>query len=375
MKLFFTLSLILLTQALYSQTTVVDSFLHGNKMRSFKIYVPAIYNASVSVPLVLNLHGYTSNMDEQEFYGNFRTIADTANFIIVHPNGVADVNGIRSWNSFGLPTPDDVNFLSNLIDTVKARYNINLQRVYSTGMSNGGFMSYELASKLSNRIAAIASVTGTMATIQVLTNATTHPMPVMQIHGTADAVVPFVGNTNFISIDSLVNFWVKFNNCNPVPIMTNVPDINVADMCTAEHYVYNNGNANTTVEFYKILGGTHTWPGAPVNLGVTNMDFNASKEIWRFFRQYQLNTASGISESISVTKPYSIKTNVLLGYFEITFLQASAHEIGVCNSMGQMICSRKSSGTIEGFELNKPSIYFVKIKTGGKIFTEKIVMP
>lgn len=278
----------------FTQTTLSKTITHGGLTRSYRIYIPAIYADSVSVPLLFNLHGYGSNNMEQEYYGDFRPIADTANFIIVHPNGTKDIYGKQFWNTFGGSTVDDVGFISALIDEVSALYKIDSTRIYSTGMSNGGFMSYKLACHLSNRITAIASVTGSMTYSHKDACSPQHPTPVMQIHGTADNVVPYNGSTSFVPIETLVNYWVQYNNCSSTPEITAIPDIDTNDGCTAERYLYPGGTKGTTVEFYKITGGGHSWPGAPVNTNTTNMDFSASKEIWRFFNKYSLNTLTSI---------------------------------------------------------------------------------
>ena len=146
---------------LSAQSNLSGTILSGGLTREYLLYVPAVYTGATAVPLIINLHGYTSSNVAQEFYGDFRPIADTANFLIVHPNGTIDDQGNRFWNTFGgNSTVDDVGFIAQLIDSLRAVYNIDPNRIYATGMSNGGFMSYQLACDLNNRIAAIASVTG-----------------------------------------------------------------------------------------------------------------------------------------------------------------------------------------------------------------------
>jgi polyhydroxybutyrate depolymerase len=290
-----------------AQSNLTKSFTHGGITREYKIYIPASYTGQ-AVPLVLNIHGYGSDMTQQEAYGNFKPIADSASFIIVHPNGTYDASLKRYWNFFGFTTVDDLGFLSALIDTVKANYNIDQNRIYSTGMSNGGIMSYYLACNLSGKIAAIASVTGTMTPAMESGCNALHPTPAMQIHGTADPVVPYGGNGTFIPIDSVVKFWRSFNNCSSTPVVTNVPNTNTSDGCTATRYDYLNGTAGSKVVFYKITGGGHTWPGAPVDVGVTNHDFDASTEIWKFFRGYRLNELTGL-KSFSKEKTLSVYPN------------------------------------------------------------------
>ena len=121
---------VLAFQFVYSQS-VVRSFMHGGVEREYRIYIPIVYTGNDAVPLLLNLHGYTSNAFEQEIYGDFRPIADTANFILVHPQGTTDAGGTTFWNAFGSPTEtvDDVSFISALIDTVAVNYNIYEDRV------------------------------------------------------------------------------------------------------------------------------------------------------------------------------------------------------------------------------------------------------
>jgi polyhydroxybutyrate depolymerase len=281
-----------------SQTTVVDSIISGGIYRSYRLYVPALYNASSARPLIINMHGYTSNASAQQLYSNFGPIADTANFLMVFPQGTMYM-GQPFWNAGISPTlVDDKGFIDHLIDSLKLTYNIDMNSVYATGMSNGGYMSQTLACELSNRIAAIASVTGAMFPSQAGANChATRPVPMMQIHGTADGTVPYNGSSTSMPIDSVVRHWVLRNGCNPVPTFSNVPNTNTTDGCTAEHYVYSNGNSGSSVELYKIIGGAHTWPGAPFTIGVTNQDFKASVEIWRFFRKYKLNTLTSIRAS------------------------------------------------------------------------------
>ena len=284
---------------LQAQYTIEDSIYAFGQYRYYRVYIPAAYDGSEAVPLLLNLHGYSSDNFGQALYANFNPIADTAGFITVLPNGTFDIFGFRFWNVFVAPGSgvDDVAFLSALIDTMAAEYSIDLNRVYSTGMSNGGFMSHALACELSEKIAAIASVTGTIDKDRLPYCNPTHNIPVMQIHGTEDPTVPYNGNAEFHSVDSVINFWKAFNHTDIEADFTAVPDIVTTDNCTAEHYVYENGWAGSTIEHYKIIGGEHTWPGTAITfLGVTNQDINACKEIWRFLSQYRLDALTSVDD-------------------------------------------------------------------------------
>jgi len=283
-----------------AQTTIVGSLTSGGINRSYRLYIPAAYTGLSARPLVIDLHGYTSNAANQQLYSNFMPIADTANFLIVYPEGTS-LNGQPYWNA-GISNTgvDDVLFISDLIGTLKNNYAIDPNSVYACGMSNGGYMSHTLASRLGNKIAAIASVTGSMFYSQFYSWITSRAVPVMQISGTADATVPYLGNTNSLPVDTLIKYWVSINNCNPTPVFTAVPDTNTGDGCTAEHYLFSGGTGGATIELYKIIGGGHSWPGSPYIIGVTNQDFNSSLQIWLFFRKYKLNQFVGINELVSV---------------------------------------------------------------------------
>ncbi|MEZ5196291.1 MAG: T9SS type A sorting domain-containing protein [Bacteroidales bacterium] len=269
----------------------MDSIAHDGIQREYILYIPASCSAKFPVPLLINYHGYGSNAGEQMVYSNFRPVADTAGFLIVHPEGTL-FNGTSHWNVGGWTvgsTADDVGFTDALLDSLLALYNIDENKIYATGMSNGGFMSFLLACQLSSRITAIASVTGSM-TPETYTNSNPqHPMPILQMHGTSDPVVPYNGASWTYSIDDAMEYWVDYNACNPTPSITALPDLDPNDGSIVEHIVYEGGNNGVAVEHYKIIGGGHTWPGSVINLPGTNYDINASAEIWKFFSRYDIN--------------------------------------------------------------------------------------
>lgn len=357
-----------------AQQTITGSFEFDGLNRTYRLYVPSSYNAAESAPLVINLHGYGSNNIEQEVYGDFRPIADTAGFLVVHPNGTPDNFNIMHWNTFGTSNVDDVGFLSALIDTLSANFNIHSDRVYSTGMSNGGFMSFSLACSLSDRIAAIASVTGSMTSAQFSNCSPIRPVPVMQIHGTADATVPYGGNAFFVPVQAVLDFWVDHNNCTTTPFITDVPDIDPDDNCTAEHYLYPYGDNGSVVEHYKILGGGHSWPGAPININITNMDFSASEEIWRFFSQYDLD---GLVTNIDdlATKGLSLRIgpNPANGKVWLEMKSMGEAQIIIMNSHGVQIDAFTTHQ--KKFSVNLPSngLYFFTFLQNGKIETFKVI--
>jgi len=318
------LALTLLASVLANaQQTIDKTITHGGLTREYRLYIPAAYTGNKAVPLVFNLHGYSSNNVQQELYTNFKPIADTANFIMCLPNGTYDLSNNRYWAvGFAPSTVDDVSFINLLIDSLSSVYNIDAKRIFSTGMSNGGFMSYSLACQLSNRIASIASVTGSMTTSQRSDCNPGRTVPVMQIHGTADATVPYGGTALFLPIDTLIADWVARNGCTGAPTTTAVPNTSTTDNSTAERFDYTNCAPGGEVVLYKAKDGGHTWPGATLNIGVTNMDFRASREIWKFFLRYPMPDVSSDINDLGELNSVNVYPNPAGSYIKI---ESSGH--------------------------------------------------
>ena len=351
-----------------AQVLLEDSIATSTGYRHFLFYVPASYTPGTAAPLVINMHGLGSNDTQQLYYSNFMPIADTAGFLMVLPQG-NQVMGTTYWNAgFGGPD-DDVSFISNLIDTLRLGYNIDSNRIYATGMSNGGYMSYFLACHLPDRIAAIASVTGSIVPGGTSLCTPGRAVPVMQFHGTADATVPYLGGSLNIPVDSLIRFWVGNNHCDTMPVVTEVPDAVTSDGSTATHYVYSGGDNGSTVEFYKINGGEHTWPGSPFTIGVTNQDVAASAEIWRFFSQYSLTEFLGVPQTVKGQRHQPAYPNPAISSIQIAApLQGNA----TLSDMAGRVLLQSASQQLDVSRLPK-GIYLLQYQSGGTRIAEKIV--
>ncbi len=230
-----------------------------NITRSFLVHTPPGFTTAQQLPVVFNLHGYGSDAAQEEFYSRMSETSDANNFIVVYPNGLNN-----SWNSgFTLPynsSPDDVGFISKIIDTLVTLYNIDLNRVYACGMSNGGYQSYRMGCDLENRIAAIASVTGVISSLTAFyCNNQSRKVPVLHIHGTMDPLVLYNGSAGSESVEATVSFWVNGNLCSAASDTFHYPDIDVTDSSTVERIHYTNCGDGSEVMFYKITDGGHTW--------------------------------------------------------------------------------------------------------------------
>lgn len=360
------LSILCLPFLSQSQQTLNGSILHDGMQRDYIIYIPANYSGNIPASLLLNFHGYGSNASEQMLYGNFRPIADTAGFLIVHPEGTL-FNGTSHWNVGGWTvgsTVDDVGFTDALIDSLLALYNIDENRIYATGMSNGGFMSFLLACQLSPRIAAIASVTGSMTPETFINSNPQHSMPILQMHGTSDAVVPYNGASFSKSIVEVIDYWTEFNSCNSVPEIVELPDLNPNDGSTVEHYIYNGGENGVAVEHYKIIGGGHAWPGSTINLPGTNYDINASAEIWKFFSKYDIDgliQTTGIEES--ECENLSIYPNPTKSFINVEMDLSAEVDYKLISSQGRIMQSGVIGSNSRQIDMSglSPNIYILWI--------------
>jgi polyhydroxybutyrate depolymerase len=362
------LSITALTSLGYSQQTINGSIIHDGVQRNYILYIPAIYTGTSSVPLVLNFHGYGSNATEQMWYGDFRSISDTAGFLIVHPEGTL-LNGTTYWNVGGWTigsTVDDVGFTEALIDTLTLMYNIEETRIYSTGMSNGGFMSFLLAGQLSGRIAAIASVTGSMTPENFNSSNPQHPTPIMQIHGTSDDLIPYNGISYSKPIEDVLQYWAGFNNCNTSPEITALPNLDPNDGSTVEHFAYEGGDNGVSVEHFKITGGEHTWPGSAVPLPGTNNDIIASIEIWKFFSKYDINGlmgTTGMKPAGDVDVNLTVFPNPTDSYIYIEGNVVTPVGYELRSTDGKILMQGELSSSHDRIDVSlfPPNIYFLKV--------------
>ena len=280
-------TLLLSSISLTAQQTINATLLHDNVVREYIMYVPATYDPNVPCPLVLSYHGAEQSSSINFDKTRFDLVADTAGFIVVHPMGTLQPDEkFTHWNvDFWNSNTDDIGFSIALLDSIEKTYNIDPKRIYSAGTSNGGFMSYLLACQLSNRIAAIASVSGSLLPKMRDNCRPEHPTPVLQIHGTADSLVPYEEKQDWVipAFDA-VQYWVEFNNCDSIPSILHILDIDTLDGSTVKHFIHGNGKNGVSTELFKVVGGGHAWPGKR-----GNMDMNSTLEIWRFFSKYNID--------------------------------------------------------------------------------------
>ena len=171
--------------------------------REYLIHIPNSYDTTKSVPILLNFHGFGGSASDYMQEADMRSLAEADTFILIYPQG-SYLNGFSHWNACPIggdnkSDADDFGFVEDIIDEISSQYNVDMERIYAAGYSNGGMMAYGLANYKSDLIAAVASVSGVMLDC---TGPTSHPMPVVHLHGTSDGVLPYNGGDGWNSAQS-----------------------------------------------------------------------------------------------------------------------------------------------------------------------------
>lgn len=267
------------------------SMISSGERREYWLYVPASYDPRRATPLVISMHGAGLWGRAQMETSKWNDAADEHGFIAVYPSGFRD-SGPRVWRVFrGPDLAKDVKFISELIDTLQARYNIDPARVYANGLSNGGGMSFALSCALSDRIAAVGLVASAQ-TIDWEWCTDPHPVPAISFHGTADQAAPYRGGTSWVSRrmpfpdhPSWMARWAERNRCAPRPV-----EARVASDITRRAYI--NCANDADVLLYIVEAGGHTWPGGgPLPYwmaGRTSHSISATEVMWEFFQAHPL---------------------------------------------------------------------------------------
>lgn len=257
-----------------------------NYKREFSIYLPQSINVQRERPLVLYLHGANGNGWRQMQSSYFRTIADREDFLLVMPQallGTYNGESIYQWDAHELFSWDDVAFLNKLIDYMDSYYGVDLSRVYLSGMSNGGFMTFYAAEQMQDKLAAIAPIAGLMSSNVFNGYSINHPIPLCYMHGTADSIVKM---NSGITLNQVINLWIDINGCDHAGTQEELPDINNTDNATVTLFKYDGSDPNSEIRYYRINGGGHSVPG--IEPGST-FDINAYEEIWKFFKRFRKN--------------------------------------------------------------------------------------
>jgi polyhydroxybutyrate depolymerase len=281
---------------------------YGGLDRTWLVHMPPQAANHAPLAMVLNFHGATSNGKQEEAYSNMDAAADRDGFIAVYPNGTGRFPNHYTWNAGTccgyamFRQIDDVGFVKALIDWMAARTPVDRHRVYATGISNGGMISYRLAAQAPDYIAAIAPVAGTMVARDISPG---HPMPIMAFNSVDDPILHYGGGYGSSryhrdlgnpGVEPGLARWRAANGCPEQPQIG--PTISGKDGSgnkgvTVTNYAWGPCHGDTEIVLWKFTGSGHVWPGGIQNRWVTFLGrgtnlIDANEEMWKFFSRYAL---------------------------------------------------------------------------------------
>ncbi len=252
-------------------------FNHNKVERKYLLHLPK--NLPENAPLVFVLHGYHGDARDYSELGMNR-VADENGFAVCYPQGARDFEGTPHWNArLTISKTDDIGFLSELATHLQERHKLNPAKTFVSGISNGGFMSYTLVAERPDVFKAAASVIGTMSGYTWEHRNMIRPVPILQISGLGDEVIPYDGSMSPAggwggapNQDVIIEFWIKLNK-------TETEEVVQISSKTTAHY-YKGGVNGNEVWHYKIEGFGHRVPGER-EMGTTAVDV-----IWKFFSKF-----------------------------------------------------------------------------------------
>jgi len=381
--LLFACSLILAATTFAQQTTVTWDY--DGTTRKYIQYVPSIYDGSEAVPLVVVLHGLGDNMNNMSQVG-FHQVSDTANFIVVTPEALVFQSpfpqlfpSATAWNSgagaFGIyPSSDvdDVGFINAIMDTISAHYNIDQSKIFVTGFSMGSFMSNRLACQLTDRVAAIAGVAGTIG--DGYTCNPSEYIPVCHFHGTSDTQVGYgvdgggeQDNITGINVLDWIAYWNGHNGCDNLTLEGQFPN-SANDGYLVDYLEYSGCSDNSRVVHYKVHGADHVWLGP-------NDDVFYTTEIWKFFLGLSpdnlVESELGIGEEkIAAIGIYPNPTSDIL---RLENIETEILNISVFNTTGQLI--KEISATTNAIDVSdlKQGVYQLMVATEYGLYSNSFV--
>ena len=280
-----------------TETLPVKTFMSEGLEREYLLYIPP--SAKQNCPLVFVLHGLGSTNTTIMNYSQMNQVANKNGFAVCYPQGsrsseksIYTDKGSPFWNvgydTHKNETVDDIEFITSLAKHLQKDYGFDPEKTFCSGMSNGGDMSYLLGCQARNIFKAIAPITGCMMGWIYESCDQNDPIPVFQVHGTADNTTLYEGDEDnsdnwgaYMGVERSIALWTKRNKCKTVNIDT-LPDTDPNDGSIVVTHKYSNGVNGNQVWFYKVINGDHEWPpGWPKRSG--NGDLNTSEEIWKFF--------------------------------------------------------------------------------------------
>lgn len=254
--------------------------------REFSFFRPA--NPELKkLPLVIDFHGASGVVAPSFAVDAWVALAKKEKFFLLKPQAVSDqMNSYTYWNVGWEVARDDVHFVETLLDLIVKQQDIDIDRIYVTGMSSGGHMALLTAQILQDRIAAVAPISGSTMTSRLPNFTFKKPMPISNINGNGDRIVNILGGDWYASWNEILSLWIKNNKVDSTPTITPLPNLSKVDGSTVTKYEYRGLTKASDIDDYRINGGGHSVPGIEPE---ANQDINAYEVIWAFFKNHKLS--------------------------------------------------------------------------------------
>ena len=261
--------------------------------RTLSVYIPEAYvTSSAAVPLVVVMHGAGGSGNEIQSWSGWSELAEAENFVVIYPDGLNNVWNDGRLGDARITDVNDAGFINASINFMSDKLNIDQQRIYATGFSMGGMLSFRLACQMPDRLAAIASVASSMPEYVAPYCADGEHMPVLIIQGTADNVVPFYGmprqGLGYMSAANSLLYWTRQNECATSSGIDMLEDVDPDDGARVLLQTATDCANGADVMFYGVYYGGHNYPGHALglDLGTTTFDIDATQVIWEFFKAH-----------------------------------------------------------------------------------------
>ncbi len=283
------------------------SLRHGGRARSYHVHVPR--RLTRPAPVVLAFHGGGGHATQFKESAGLDAVSDREGFVAVYPDGTGPIRGrLLTWNAGGCcgyamdHAVDDVGFVRALVDDLGRRIRLDRSRVYATGHSNGGMMSYRLAVEAAGLVAAIVPVGGSLVAGGF---APSRPVPVLHIHSVDDPRAlyaggegpPFPGTNRrsmHTSVVETLKQWAAFNGCPAEPRTLRTVDA-APGSASAGHSAWllewGPCTSGEVVRHWRLVGPGHGWPGATGAameriIGPRTDVISAAEEAWNFMKEH-----------------------------------------------------------------------------------------
>ncbi|HLW84236.1 MAG TPA: PHB depolymerase family esterase [Candidatus Sulfotelmatobacter sp.] len=328
--------------------------------RTYLVRLPRGYDAKQKYPVVILLHGMNQDTDDMERLTRFADLADKNGIIAVYPSALhgrwnvgvhpapppqrmlgrpggghgghnggggypgggggypGGGGGYPGGGGGGNPQPggqsggqgrheesapaaaDDIDFLNHMLDQMALKFSVDAERIYATGLSEGGLMAMKVGCSMADRVAAIAPVGAAMPKTMICLPS--RPLAVVMINGTSDPVVPYGGGTEHnlrvpvVSVEDSAKAWAKMNHCAEKPTQSKLPAHEKGGMETKVE-TYDGCQQGAQVVSYSVKGAGNTWPGGEQyevekEVGKTSPEPNANETIWNFLSTKKIEEKS-----------------------------------------------------------------------------------